>query len=146
MQNKLENIQHLIISDPDSNVWKKQVEYRRTNKDWLKKSAKIAIKVLRVLREKKITQVQLAEILAVSPQHINKILKGRENLTLETIGKLEAALDIELVTILKSDEKVIKTDDYNDLISYWFKAFFDDLNHEGFVNSKCEDNTYTLAS
>jgi ribosome-binding protein aMBF1 (putative translation factor) len=33
----------------------------------------------------------------VSPQQINKIVKGQENLTLETISKLEIALNIQLI-------------------------------------------------
>ena len=145
MQEKLENIQHLIISDPEVNGWRKQVEFRRTNKDWLKKSAKIAVKVLRSLREKKITQVQLAEILAVSPQHINKILKGRENLTLETIGKLEAALGIELVTILKSDEKVVKSQDWDSMQSYYFVSQMKYFIQPNFVSPDCNDNKYQKA-
>lgn len=104
----LKKLKSLIQEAPNTDDWRLQVEFRRANKDWLLKSARIAIKILRVLREKKMTQVQLAELLAVSPQHINKILKGQENLTLETIGKLETALGIELITIIKSDEKVVK--------------------------------------
>ena len=146
MQEKLENIQHLIISDTEANGWRKQVEYRRTNKDWLKKSAKIAIKVLRVLREKKITQVQLAELLAVSPQHINKILKGRENLTLETIGKLESALDIELVTIVKADEKVVKSKEWDSMLSYYFTTNIKDSQSASFVSAECGENKYELAA
>lgn len=96
-------IEELIQNAPKANDWRQQAEFRRENKDWLLKSARIAIKVLRVLRAKKITQVQLAELMAVTPQHINKILQGRENMTLETIVKMETALGIELITILKSD-------------------------------------------
>jgi ribosome-binding protein aMBF1 (putative translation factor) len=101
----LKNLQELINESPKTERWREQVEFRNANKDWLRKSAQIAIKVLRVLREKKMTQVQLAELLAVKPQQINKILRGRENLTLETIGKLEVVLGIELIKIEKLDEE-----------------------------------------
>lgn len=66
---------------------------------WLEKSTRIAIRILRVLREKKISQVQLAEKLSVSPQQVNKIVKGRENLTLETIVKIESVLGMELINV-----------------------------------------------
>ena len=49
------------------------------------------------IKEKGIKQKQLAEMVGVSPQQINKIVKGNENLTLETIAKLENALNIALI-------------------------------------------------
>jgi transcriptional regulator with XRE-family HTH domain len=48
-------------------------------------------------------------MLGVSPQQVNKILKGSENLTLDTIEKIELVLGIELITVLQEDEKVVKT-------------------------------------
>ena len=103
----LKILQGLIHESPKTENWREQVEFRIANKDWLRKSAQIAIKILRVLRDKKMTQLQLAELLAVSPQQINVILKGRENLTLETIGKLEVVLGIELIKIEKFDKESI---------------------------------------
>lgn len=38
--------------------------------------------------------------MSVSRQHVNQIVRGLENLTLETITKLENALDIKLITIV----------------------------------------------
>jgi transcriptional regulator with XRE-family HTH domain len=49
------------------------------------------------LREKGMTQKDLAEKLNVSPQQVSKIVKGKENLTLETISKLEYVLGVELI-------------------------------------------------
>ena len=103
----LKIVQGLIKESPKTENWREQVEFRKANKDWLRKSAQIAIKILRVLRDKKMTQLQLAELLAVTPQQINEILKGRENLTLETIGKMEVVLGIELIKIEKFDEERI---------------------------------------
>jgi transcriptional regulator with XRE-family HTH domain len=51
------------------------------------------------LKELKWTQIELATALKVSPQYINKIVKGRENLTLETIANLEAVLKMQLHSI-----------------------------------------------
>lgn len=143
-EDTLKALQGLIHEAPKSDDWRDQVQYRNANKDWLRKSAKIAIKILRVLREKSISQVRLAEILSVSPQYINKILKGRENLTLETIGRLEAALGVELVTVLKSDEKILKTDEWSDMDFKSFSERMTDIQRLGTI--KCKDNKYSLAS
>lgn len=69
------------------------------NKAWLNKSFEIALLILVRLKELNWTQVKLAEEMKVTPQYVNKIVKGRENLTLETIALLETVLDISLITI-----------------------------------------------
>jgi transcriptional regulator with XRE-family HTH domain len=85
--------------------WIEKANKRQDNKEWLKHSRKIALKVLRTLREEKISQKSLAEIIGVSPQYVNKIVKGKENLTLETISKLEKALAIDLMGASQVSEK-----------------------------------------
>jgi antitoxin component HigA of HigAB toxin-antitoxin module len=91
-----------LVSDEKS-TWLEEAKARQKNRAWLKHSQKIAIKLLSTLRENKKNKVgitnqkQLAEVLGVSPQQINKIVKGSENLTLETISKLEQALKVELI-------------------------------------------------
>ncbi|WP_407479662.1 helix-turn-helix transcriptional regulator [Elizabethkingia miricola] len=80
---------------------KKEVEH-----DWRKNSQKIALRILREIRLKEISQTVLAEKMEVSPQLISKWVKGNENFTLETIGKIERALGINLLNIeLKSEKK-----------------------------------------
>ena len=46
-----------------------------------------------------------------SQQYISKVLKGKENLSLETISKIEFALDIDLV---KSALSYVKEYDYSE--------------------------------
>jgi len=79
--------------------WIEEAKERQNNKVWLKYSRKIAIKVLGTLRDRGIKQKELALMLNVKPQRINTIVKGKENLTLETISKLELALNISLMSI-----------------------------------------------
>ena len=43
------------------------------------------------------TQASLAQKMECSQQYISKVLKGKENLSLETISKIEAALEIDLI-------------------------------------------------
>ncbi len=52
---------------------------------------------MRRLEEMKMSQKELAAKMNCSPQYISKLLKGSENLTLETISKLEEVLSLDLV-------------------------------------------------
>lgn len=80
-------------------TWLEDAKWRQANADWLDLSAAIAIKILRYLREHKITQKELADRLGFSPQYVSKIVKGSENLTLETICKIQKALGITLIEV-----------------------------------------------
>ncbi|MFA6770317.1 MAG: helix-turn-helix transcriptional regulator [Bacteroidales bacterium] len=86
------------ISTPDT-TWRKDALYRKANREWLMNSAKIALVILRAIKNCSMTQKELAERMGVKPQQISKIVKGKENLTLETIGKLEKALNLKIVDI-----------------------------------------------
>ena len=66
---------------------------RIANKSWLRYSQKIAMQMLDKMEQMKITQKQLAERMNCSQQYISKILKGKENLSLETLTKIENALE-----------------------------------------------------
>lgn len=89
-----------IISTEKSN-WEEKAKWRKANKNWLLKSAAISLKISKTLKEKKMTQAELAQKLGSSAQHVSKIMKGQENLTLETISKIETCLDIELISVPK---------------------------------------------
>ena len=81
--------------------WKEEAIRRNANEEWLSQSFEIAVRVLSILRTKKMTQKELAEKMNVSPQFINKVVKGQENLSLETISKLSCALEIKLIEIVE---------------------------------------------
>ena len=86
-----------ITSGKASN-WKAKSQLRR-NTPWLREySAKIARRVLSAIEDNPdLNQAKLAESLSVTPQQISKIVKGNENMTLETIYKLSKALNFELI-------------------------------------------------
>ncbi len=92
------------------NSWKKDAVFYEENKEWLDLSADIAIRILNTLRVNKTTgkfpnsQKQLAELMGISSQQVNKILKGSENLTLKTINKIEKTLNIRLVELKQTKE------------------------------------------
>lgn len=74
-----------------------EIRFRKENEAWLDESAKIAILVLSELRKKNLTQADLALEMGVSAQYISKIVKGQENLTLDTICKLQNALGVKII-------------------------------------------------
>lgn len=95
MNNLKEKLSNLAADQPSE--WKAKARYRRENREWLRKSAAIAVCVLDALKAQKLSQKELAERMNVSPQQISKIVKGQENLTLETISNLESALGIKIL-------------------------------------------------
>lgn len=88
---------------------------RRENKDWLAKSFDIALAVLTALKAKRWNQKQLAEELGVSTQQVSKIVKGKENFTLQTIAKLEQVLRVKLIqTSFEKNVQVVSYPTYTD--------------------------------
>ena len=79
--------------------WREAAESRRVNSRWLKYSAMIALMVRQRMSELGVTQIALAEKLGCTQQHVSTLLKGKSNLTLETIAKLEDALSISLISM-----------------------------------------------
>jgi len=89
---------------------------RIKNREMLRESQQIAIKVLNKLDELKWSQKALAEALEVSPQQVTKIISGKENLTIETQVKLQNVLNIPVLASYyenrekEMQEKVIAMD------------------------------------
>jgi len=70
----------------------------------LRESQQIAIKVLMKLDELGLSQRDLAKAMEVSPQHITKIVSGKENLTIETQIKLQNILNIPILASFYEDK------------------------------------------
>lgn len=75
----------------------KDAQFVKENWDWLQYSYALAIKVRSRMVELGWTQKQLAQALDCTQQHVSVILNGRVNMTLETIAKLEKALQFDLI-------------------------------------------------
>lgn len=78
-------------------LWREEAEWRRDNWSWLRHSQKIAVKVLLLMKQECLTQKALAERMNCTQQYVSKILKGKENMSLDTLTKLEDALGICLI-------------------------------------------------
>ncbi len=87
------------VAKPESAKELQKARQREANREWLEKSALIALTIERILRVKGINKKQLAKMIDVSPAQISKILSGKENLGLKTICKIESALHLSLVNV-----------------------------------------------
>ena len=65
--------------------------------DWVCHSQAIAATMSDRMEELGMTQRALAEKMNCTQQYVSKVLKGRENLSLETLCKIENALDIKIL-------------------------------------------------
>lgn len=77
--------------------WREKAEWRMANKSWLRFSQKIAMMMLDKMEELGLTQKGVAERMGCSQQYVSRVLKGTENLSIETISKIERALDLEIL-------------------------------------------------
>ncbi len=82
---------------PTPSRWREEVEWRQANWGWLRYSQLIAIRMMSRMEDLHITQTALAEKMNCTQQYISKILKGQENLSLESIWKIESVLGIDLI-------------------------------------------------
>ena len=97
MGKSLDRLKELAAGKMSS--WHEEADWYRLNIGWLKRSSKIAFRILSELDEQGISQKELALKMDVTPQYVNKIMKGKENLSLETIWKIEKALGINLISV-----------------------------------------------
>lgn len=97
MGKSLDRLKELAAGNTSS--WQEEANWYRQNSGWLKRSSKIAFRILSELDNKGMSQKDLALRMDVSPQYVSKIVKGKENLSLETIWKIEEALGITLISV-----------------------------------------------
>lgn len=94
MTNKEKFLALVSGSEPETMA---EVKERNRNRAMIEESQDIALKVLARLDELNWTQKKLAEMMQVSPQQVNKIVKGQENLTLATQRQLQDILNIPIL-------------------------------------------------
>lgn len=77
--------------------WREEAEWRHENWTWLRHSQRIAVRVLLEMKRLGLTQKALAERMNCTQQYVSKIIKGKENMSLETLSRLEEALGLCLI-------------------------------------------------
>jgi transcriptional regulator with XRE-family HTH domain len=77
--------------------WREDATWRRENEFWLKYARHITLQVLQAMENQSVTQLQLAKLMGCSQQYVSNLLKGSSNMTLETIARLELALNLDIL-------------------------------------------------
>ncbi|TWF35866.1 hypothetical protein FHW36_108222 [Chitinophaga polysaccharea] len=83
-----------------------RVAFREANKDWLVKSGDIIMTVIAVMSKLKLTPADMAKRMNISEEEMYKILRGDENMTLQTIVRMEKVFGIDLIKVVKSSVAV----------------------------------------
>ena len=89
------------MAKPRSEGARERACYRKENRGWLRMSQEIALCLRYYLRESGMTQKDLADKMGVSAVYVGKLLKGGENLTLETIYKIQRTIGQDLISVVK---------------------------------------------
>ena len=87
------------VAKQPSEKERNEAKFREENRDWLLKSALIALEIHRYLRQNGMTQSQLAEKMGISPAMVTKLLSGKENLSLKTVCGIERVIQLELLKV-----------------------------------------------
>lgn len=75
------------------------MNFIKENRSWLRLSCEIALKIREVLKEKGLTQADLATRMGVTAAQVSKLLSGKMNLELKTIDAVQQALGTSILTI-----------------------------------------------
>jgi len=105
-EEKIAKIKSLSKPSGNDEKWKKIAKWNRDHADALLDYATIAMRIADAIKEKNMKQKDLAQLLDVTPQALTRIMKGRQNLTLQSIRKIENILEIKLVTIHEPKSKI----------------------------------------
>lgn len=86
----------------------KRIEARTQphEKIFAQKYAEIVLRIHELLKERNMTQKDLAIKLGKRPSEINKWLRNSHNVTLQTITRLEAVFEEEIIEVRKTDSWV----------------------------------------
>ena len=89
---------HTMAEDKIDNALEvKEETVESKSEDWVCHSQAIAATMTNRMEELGMTQRALAEKMNCTQQYVSKVLKGRENLSLETLCKIENALGIKIL-------------------------------------------------
>lgn len=93
----------------EASEWINDAKYRLENKAFLNHSQAIALRILKHIRSIGLSQKDFADKLDVSPQQVNKWVKGSENFTLDTIAKIENSLGIQIIQVISQEPSASQT-------------------------------------
>lgn len=85
-----------LISNEKSN-WVQDANFRNDNRYWLVISKKVALKILKRIREQNISKELLSYKTGIPMEILQTMLKGEYNYSIEEIGRIEKALNINIL-------------------------------------------------
>lgn len=88
-----------LISNEKSN-WIQDANFRNDNRYWLVISKKVSLKILRAIREQNISKELLSDKTDIPMEILDTMLKGEYNYSIEEIGRIEKALNINILNTL----------------------------------------------
>ncbi len=97
MSEKKKRIEEFRKKAGKKNAWEEKARFETEERGWLDRSYAIAIEILAELHRQGKKRGQFADELGYTRQYLSKVLKGKENLSLRTIHKLEEALGKKLI-------------------------------------------------
>lgn len=97
MKEKTNREKFLDLVTEDAIETKAWIRDRNKKRKFYRASQKIALNILKQLAELDWTQKELAEKMDVSPQQVNKWVKGDANFTLDTLIHLGTVLGVDLI-------------------------------------------------
>jgi len=98
-EEKIAKLKRLNKKGRSTSKWKEIAEWNQKHAESLDDFVIIAGKIRHALKKRGWDQTILAKALGVSPQALTRIMKGRQNLTLQTIRMLEKVLETQLITV-----------------------------------------------
>lgn len=104
-QEKIEQLKGISKKDAPNAKWKEIARWNEQHADCLDDLVIIATHIRSVLKDKGLSQKELAAALEVSPQALTRIMKGRQNLSLQSIRRIEKVLNIRLISIHEQHEQ-----------------------------------------
>lgn len=102
IKEKLDILNNISKPEGKNASWKKIAKWNQDHAESLEDFVIIATRIAQTLKARGMTQKELAGKLGVSPQALTRIMKGRQNLTLQSIRMIEEVLDISLITVQRS--------------------------------------------
>ncbi len=87
------------MAKPLDEKGQEEITFRKENRSWLRLSCEIALKIREVLKEKGLTQAELATRMGVTAAQVSKLLSGKMNLELKTIDAIQQALGTSILSV-----------------------------------------------
>jgi len=98
MKTRTEIIENLRKhSSPHPTSVKTWVDDYQANKSWLHYSQQVAMIMWDSMEKQNLTQMDLAQRLGYTEQRVIEILRGKENMTIDTLLRIESVLDISIL-------------------------------------------------